>query len=304
MSPGEVMVPEYLVRPKSVEEISEVLEYCNIESIAVTPAGAQTNDTASSLSKQGVCLSTASLNSIIEVNPDEGYAIAEPGILLGELKAALAVENMFYPPDPTSQNEASLGGTVATNASGAQSYLYGPTANHILELEVVLPGGKRTWVKNSLLTKSAIGPCPLNNLAQFWVGSEGIFGVISKVKIRAERNIPQSLSIVAFFKTLQELVTSVLLLKQNSYALSPSALEFLDATCLKLLREEKRFSIPQNAGAALIIDQEFAENNKEVLVESWTEFLEKVGALIADSIVAESSAEKASLKSMAAFCTV
>lgn len=286
---GETMIPEFVVRPTSVEEISDCLRFCNEHSIAVTPAGAQTNDTASSLAERGVSLWLGRMKRILEVNPEQGYAVVEPGVLLGDLKRELVEQDLFYAPDPSSENIASLGGTVATNAAGARSYKYGSTARHILGLEVVLADGSIEEISCTDTTKTTTGPAAFNQMSAAFVGSEGILGVISKIRIRLIRGVPQAFAIVAFFPDVFGAIQFALDCRLGTYpAIGPRSMEYLDNSCLKLLRDSGKYpQVPQLGGAAIICEQEYRDGELEDFLDAWIESLAAAGALVDDSIVAE-----------------
>lgn len=297
---GEIMIPQYLVRPQSVEEIAECLRYCNAERIAVTPAGRRTSDTAAALSNQGVCLSTEKMRAILQVNPDERFAIVEPGILLGDLKRELAAQGLYYPPDPSSENTASLGGTVATNAAGPRSYKYGATLRHILGLEVVLADGSVHTVANPLTDKSTTGPCALTNMGDVWVGSEGILGVVSKVKVALSRGVPAAFAIVAFFDRMEDLFQLAIDLRDGRYPhVTPRVLEFMDESCLMLLRDAMKFpQVPANGCAAAIIEQEYEAGRQDNYLSEWLSVLERAKANVSDSIVADSDSKIVELREL------
>ena len=297
---GERMVPDYLVRPKSSEEVADCLEHCDKEKIAVTPAGQQTNDTASSLAQSGVCLSTEFLKSVVEINADEEYVVVEPGVILGDLKQELKEHNLFYPPDPTSENIASVGGTVATNASGARTYFYGPTHRYVLGLEVGLPGGKLLDVSRVQATKTTTGPAAFSNFTDFWVGSEGILGVFTKIKLRVFRGIPNAYAIMAFFTSMEDLVSFAQSVDRRAHpGVSPRSIEFFDQSCLQLLRDSGKYSmVPQQAIGAIAFEAEYVEEEFEKSLESWLAALEYGKALVDDSIVAETDAKIEELREL------
>ncbi|MEJ2194557.1 MAG: FAD-binding oxidoreductase [Ignavibacteriaceae bacterium] len=126
--------------PRSVEEISAILKEANNIKQPVTVSGNGTGLTGARVPQGGIVISTEKLNKIIEVNPDEMYTIVEPGVLLSDLQDTVLSKGLFYPPDPTERN-CFIGGTVATNASGARTFKYGPTRNYVEELEIVLAEG-------------------------------------------------------------------------------------------------------------------------------------------------------------------
>ena len=297
---GEKMVPQYLVRPKSKEEIVECLKFCNENNIPTTPAGAQSCDTASSLSETGVCMSTNQMKKIIEINPEEGYAIAEPGVFVGDLKKELSADNLLYAPDPTSENIATLGGTVATNAGGARGFKYGQTADHVLGVELVLADGNVIYVEKDKTSKRSTGPTTFNNLTELMSGSEGIFGVFSKIKVKISKGIPDAYAMVCFFDTMENLVQFAIDIRDNKFkGVSPRSLEYMDNSCLDILRDgPKAAQVPAGSQGAVILEQEYTEENFEETLDAWLEVLEKSTPFSEATIVADTEAKIVELREL------
>src|SRR5215813_9195346 len=129
--------------PETAADVAQVLAAANQEGTPVTVSGAGTGTVGGRVAHGGVVLATDRLNHIkrIETQPDGGgVAIAEAGVILSDLQQAVDAEGLFYPPDPTERG-CFLGGTVATNASGARTFKYGPTRKYIQRLKIVLANG-------------------------------------------------------------------------------------------------------------------------------------------------------------------
>jgi D-lactate dehydrogenase (cytochrome) len=107
--------------PENEEEIIRIFKEANTNKTPVTISGKRTGLTGGSVPLGGLVVSTEKLNKIIEINKDERFAIVQPGVLLSEFQQIVSEAGLFYPPDPTETN-CFLGGTVATNASGAQTF--------------------------------------------------------------------------------------------------------------------------------------------------------------------------------------
>ena len=125
-----------VVFPESVEEVSEVLKSANRDRVPVTVSGAGTGTVGGRVAFGGIVLATDRLNRIKSIVREEGggYAVAEAGVILSDLQRAVDHEGLLYPPDPTERG-CFIGGTVATNASGARTFKYGPTRNYIRAIE-------------------------------------------------------------------------------------------------------------------------------------------------------------------------
>ena len=118
---GLVMVPEGVTRPTSAGEVAALLSEAASTSTPVTAAGGQTSTTAASITDRGLILSLRAMQRIIDIDPVARVARVEPGVLVGELKRACAAHDLLLAPDPTSEEECTVGGAVACNASGARS---------------------------------------------------------------------------------------------------------------------------------------------------------------------------------------
>lgn len=127
--------------PESADEISEILREANESRTPVTVSGARTGTVGGAIPFGGYVLSLEKLNKIKEIRKDDLTAIAEAGVLLTDLQKAVEAENLFYPPDPTEWS-CQVGGTVATNASGARSFKYGATRQFVNGLKVILANGE------------------------------------------------------------------------------------------------------------------------------------------------------------------
>src|SRR5215813_8929266 len=132
-----------VVLPESVEEISAILASANRERVPVTISGAGTGTVGGRVAFGGIVLATDKLNHIKQVVHEDrgGVAVVEPGVVLADLQRAVDQQGLLYPPDPTERG-CFVGGNVATNASGARTFKYGPTRNYIRRLRVVLASGE------------------------------------------------------------------------------------------------------------------------------------------------------------------
>lgn len=297
---GTPMRPDYLVRPQTTEEVQEILKYCSSESISLTPSGRRTCDTGSGLTDSGVLLSTERMQNIIQINEEEGYVDVQPGVLLFDLKEALREKGLFYPPDPSSEKIASIGGTVATNAAGARSFKYGHTSRHILGMEVVLADGRLERVYNYTGRKCTTGPASLHEMGRLFVGSEGIFGVFASIRLKVYKGVPDAYAMCAFFKSAKDMHQFNREIVKGSFAgVSPRSMEFMDETCLSFIRDSGKFpQVPAKGQVCVMFEQEFLPGEQEKSLEAWLEVLETSGALLDDTIVADTYAKIMELREL------
>lgn len=296
--------------PENKEDIKSILIEANRLNKKVTVSGNGTGLTGARVPLNGIVISTEKLNKIIEINIKEGYAIVEPAVLLSDFILVLKKSGYFYPPDPTEKN-CFLGGTVATNASGAKTFKYGPTRNYVEELEIVLPTGDELNIrrgvvvtdnyklqltttnnKNLLIdlpefklpvTKNASGyyTSPETDAIDLFIGSEGTLGVFTKIKLKILPLPERIISAVFFFDNESDALDFIEEARLKSYhtrnnksvnEIDALALEFFDYNALQFLKTDYP-NIPASAGAAVWLEQEADSENEENLLEKWTSIL-------------------------------
>ena len=187
--------PEVVVFAASAADVAAVLRFANQHAIPVTPRGAGVGYVGGAVPvRGGISLSVARMDRVTAVSRADGVAVVEPGVITADLLAAARQVGFFYPPDPASLKECSIGGNVATNAGGPRCLKYGVTRHYILGLEVVLADG--TIAKLG-------GRCHKNktgfDLIGMFVGSEGMLGVITEITVRLIPNPPARAMLSAGF---------------------------------------------------------------------------------------------------------
>src|SRR4030095_3929748 len=133
-----------LVLPEKVQEVAEILAAATRDRIPVTVSGAGTGTVGGRIPFGGIVLATDELNhvrSLVRNDSISGSAVVEPGVMLADFQKFVEAEGLFYPPDPTERG-CFIGGTVATNASGARTFKYGPTRKYVQRLRIVLANGE------------------------------------------------------------------------------------------------------------------------------------------------------------------
>ena len=200
-----------LVRPRTTEEVSAILRHCQAKNIPVTVSAGRTSTTAAAVPQGGWVLSMERLNQIHHIGHDT--AEADGGVFLGAFQTDVENTGRFFPPDPTSRHECSLGAAIACNASGARSFRYGPIRPWVLALTVVLPNGeiihvKRgdavpaswpsvDWVEPNV--KTAAGYAPTRDAVDLFIGQEGTLGVITRATVRLTDLPADVMGVLAYF---------------------------------------------------------------------------------------------------------
>lgn len=223
--------PDVVVFAESTEDVSKVLKFANEHRIPVTPRGAGVGYVGGCVPVQaGIALSVARMNRILEINPEDGVAIVQPGVITGHLQARVKKLGWYYPPDPASLKECSIGGNVATNAGGPKCLKYGVTRNYVLGLEVVLADGQilRTGGRTH---KNKTG----FDLIGMFVGSEGLLGVVTEVTLRIIPHPPARITFSAGFDTFESAAAAVQKILGAGFL--PCALEISDKFTLQAARD-------------------------------------------------------------------
>lgn len=214
--------PSLLLKPRTAQEISEILKIANEHKIPVTAIGGQTGLSGGALCvRQGIGLSMERFNQIIEIDQNNLQVTVEPGVITQVLRDAVAQVDLFYPPDPSSQGSCFIGGNIAENAGGARALKYGVTRDYVLNLEVVLPNGEIMWTGANTL-KNSTG----YNLTHLMVGSEGTLGIVTKIVLKLLPQNKHNILILVPFFDATEACQAVAKIFQAGIV--PSALEFME----------------------------------------------------------------------------
>ncbi len=269
--------PEVVLKPRTPEEISEILQLCNREGIPVTPRGAGTGLSGGALPQfGGVLISTERMNSIISIDEENLQVITEPGVITEVLQNAVKEKKLFYPPDPASRGSCFIGGNIAENSGGPKAVKYGVVKDYVLNLEVVLPTGEIIWTGANVL-KNATG----YNLTQLIVGSEGTLGIVTKIVLKLIPLPGHDLLMLVPFASLEKASEAVSAIFRAGFL--PSALELVEIDALKITRrfvDSSSIPVTDDMEAHLIIEVD--GNHPEVLlkeIEAIATLMNEYGAL-------------------------
>jgi len=194
-------LPDFVVIPRSVQEISKVIKLANQYRIPVIPWGGGSGSQGGIVPVYGgITLDLKRLNKIIEINTNSKTVTAQSGINHYELESALNRVGLSLPHIPASLHSATLGGSIACRGSGVLSTKYGKIEDMVLQLEVVLPNGD--IIKTLPVPNHACGP----GILQIFVGAEGSFGIITEARLRIE-NLPEERRFYAYlFENMHEAI--------------------------------------------------------------------------------------------------
>jgi len=239
--------PSVVVFPTSTEHIVEIVKACTELDIGFLARGAGTSLAGGCvLVGGGVMIALARMKRILEINVRDRYAVVEPGVVNVWLTNALKPHGYHYAPDPSSQGACTIGGNVATNSGGPHTLKYGVTVNHILGVELVLPDGRVVTCGGP--TADGTG----YDLTGTIVGSEGTFGVVSKVWVRLTKNPEAYRTLLGVFETIDAATNTISDI--IGAGIVPAALELLDKTMLSAVEAAFKFGFPLDAEAVVIME--------------------------------------------------
>jgi len=277
--------PEVVVLAEETGQVSRLLRFASEHRIPVTPRGAGVGYVGGCVPlRGGIALSVARMNRIKEINAADGVAVVEPGVITGVLQAAVREQGLFYPPDPASLNECSLGGNIATNAGGPRCLKYGVTRSYVLGLEVVLASGEvlRTGGRTH---KNKTG----FDLVGLFTGSEGLLGVVTEATLRLIPLPPARASISASFATFREAADAVQQVLRAGFL--PAALEIADSFTLQAAREYFGAAIVPEGEGHLLIDLDGQEASVRGEAAALAALVRGLGALHVEEAFGEEACE-------------
>src|SRR5437773_2539032 len=238
---------DFVVFPTSVEQVSAVVRLANRESLPFVARGAGTGLSGGCLPAEGgLVISLMRMNRVLEIDYENQVAVVEPGLVNLHLSWKVGPRGYYYAPDPSSQQACTIGGNIANNSGGPHTLKYGVTTNHVLGLEVVMPDGEIVWLGGK--TREAPG----YDLAGVFVGSEGTFGIATKVVVRILKKPQAVKTMLAVFDHVDrasEAVSAII-----ARGLVPAAVEMIDQLTIQAVEDAFGCGYPRDAAAALLVE--------------------------------------------------
>jgi glycolate oxidase len=279
-------VPEAVVFANSTSDVTKLLQFASREKIPVTARGGGFGYVGGCVpARGGIVLSLIRMNRIIEISFADAVAIVQPGLFTADLKAAARARKLFYPPDPASMKDCTIGGNVATNAGGPRCLKYGVTRNYVIGLEVVLTNGEvlRTGGR---VHKNKTG----FDLIGLFVGSEGMLGVVTEITLRLLPLPPARATLSAAFATATQAAEVVQAIFAAGFL--PSSLEVADQFTLEAARRDLGEMIVPVGNAHLLVDLDGQEKSVRSEAAAIRELLEKKKANAIEMAIGESDSER------------
>jgi glycolate oxidase len=249
--------PVALVRPGSTEEVRQVVLAAREHRVPLVTQGARTGLSGGANAVDGCLLvSTEKMDRILELDVADQVAVVQPGVVNARLSRAVAAEGLFYPPDPSSWEESTIGGNVATNAGGLCCVKYGVTGDFVRGLEVVLGTGE--VLRTGRRTVKGVAGYDLTRLV---VGSEGTLGVVTEVTLGLRPAPEPALTAAATFLDAHDALRAAAAVM--AAGMRPSLLEFIDGLTARAIQSYRDMGLPEDVGGLLLAQSDRGERAAE-----------------------------------------
>ena len=248
--------PLALVRPRTTGDVQAVLRWASATGTPVVTRGAGTGLSGAAAAIEGcLVLSTARMLEV-RIDADDLVAVVQPGVVNADLKAAARDHGLTYPPDPSSYEESTVGGNIATNAGGLCCVKYGVTRDYVLGLEVVLADGRLVDLRGRTV-KDVAG----YDLLGLFVGSEGTLGVVTRATVRLRPLPPPPATMVASFPDLESGGRAVSAIVRSA---TLSAVEIMDGDAVRAVERYRPMGLDASVECLLVVQSDSAAGMQDV----------------------------------------
>jgi len=264
------VAPDLVLLPSSAQETQAIVKICHRERIPFVARGSGTGLSGGALPiKGGVVISLTRMNRILEIDVPNARVVVEPGVTNAAITAAVSAHGYFYAPDPASQVVCTVGGNVAENSGGVHCFKYGVTTTYIMGLEVVLSDGSLVRLGGKNMDR------PGYDAVGAFVGSEGNFGIATKITLRIIKKPETTQTLMAAFNSISEAgsaVSSVI-----ASGMLPAGLEIMDRLALQAVEAAVHPNYP-NCQALLLVELDGSTREVELLMEKVGPICKSCGA--------------------------
>jgi glycolate oxidase len=241
--------PDAVVFPRSTEQTVQIVKLAARENLPLVPRGAGTGLSGGAVASQGgILVGFSRMKEILEIDIENQRARVQPGVVNLDLSLAVSDQGYYFAPDPSSQKACTIGGNVAENSGGPHTLAYGVTTNHVLGLEVVLPGGE------VIHTGAKFWDRPGYDLTGLFVGSEGTLGIVTEITVRLSRKPEAVKTLLATYDRVLDATRTVAAV--TARGITPAALEMMDGFTLRAVEQATHAGYPMDCGAVLLIEVE------------------------------------------------
>ncbi len=258
-------LPGAVVFATTHEQVLAIIELCNSHNIPLVARGRGTGTTGATVPLHGaVVLSLERMDRIIKVDPDNRVMVVEPGVTNQAVQDAAAEHGFFWPPDPTSAAVCTVGGNLAYNSAGPRAVKYGTPRDNTLGLRAVTGAGEsiRTGVYT---TKGVVG----YDLTRLLIGSEGTLAVITEATLKLTPLQAEKRSLQAVYSDMGAAARAVS--RIMAQPVTPCTLEFMDGQAIEMIRSYSHASLPEGAGALLMIEVDGAADGIDAAAQAVAE---------------------------------
>jgi D-lactate dehydrogenase len=266
--------PIAVALPESHQQVAAIVLACRAHGVSLITRGQATGTTGATVpvDKHTLMLSTQRMDSILEINRDDRLMVVQPGVTNQAVQDAAAELGFFWPPDPTSASVCTIGGNLAYNSAGPRAVKYGTPRENTLALKAVTGTGETlyTGVKT---TKGVVG----YDLTRLLIGSEGTLAIITEATLKLTALQPAKRTLRATYRDVSNAACAVSNIMAQ--AVTPCALEFMDANAIDMVRNDAPASLPRDAGALLMIEVDGIESQLDELVSRIVEAATVEGSL-------------------------
>ena len=240
-------LPWIVALPETVEQVSRLLRLCSEQNIPVVARGAGTGLSGGALPlADGVLLSLAKFNRILEIDPANRTATVEPGVRNLAITDAAAPHGLYYAPDPSSQLACSIGGNVAENAGGVHCLKYGLTVHNVLGIKFMTMDGDLITLGGKTLDS------PGYDLLALMTGSEGMLGVIVEITVKLLPKPERAQVVLAVFDEIEKAGDAVAAIIASGFV--PAGLEMMDNLAIRAAEDYAKAGYPTGAAAILLCE--------------------------------------------------
>jgi glycolate oxidase len=258
--------PKAVVLAESARDVAITLEICNAACFPVVPRGASSGLSGGAVPIGDCIMIATNRMTRLEIDPVKRIARAQPGVITDAVSAVAKKHGLYYPPDPASSRQSTIGGNIAENAGGPQCLKKGVTGDYVLELEYVTADGQLNRA-----TREGI------DLAGMIIGSEGTLAFVTDATLKLEPLPKFSRTAFAVFNELGQAGHAVALI--TARGLTPAKLELMDQNSIRAVEQFMNMGLPTDAEAILVCDTDGDdENTVQLEIESVAEAFREANA--------------------------
>ena len=274
-SSGLHLVPDLVARPESIAEVIEVVRQAASKKTSITCAGAQTSTTGASITGSGILMSLRSMDHIGPVDVKAGRISVGPGALVGEVKRVAAAEGLLFAPDPTSEEESTIGGAIACNASGARTFKYGATRRHVVGLKIVMANGELAEFARSDLEKNTAGYAFAHDPIDWFIGSEGTLGIVVEAELRLIALPAHVVGLFILFREEKDALEFVVATRESNQVRA-RCIEYFDEQALQIARRTQAGATLAADAAAMVYVEEEIDDDLDACLGRWAALIEQI----------------------------